>query len=191
MAKGSEFERHVAKQLSLWWTGNQRDDVFWRATTSGARATQRTKQGKKTAGQYGDIAATDPIGAALVDRFAIELKRGYSTHTLHDLLDRGPMAPAARGLALHVLQAQRACSESGSLSWLLVTRRDRRQAMAWHPLWVHRALLGQGAYADGLPVPFVQTRLPLGPSVPPVDLVGLLLEAWLHGVQPSHIIGLV
>ena len=77
--KGSAFEREISKQLSLWWTEGERDDVFWRTNASGARFTARRKQGKSTEGQGGDITCTDPIGRALTDLFSIELKTGYSS----------------------------------------------------------------------------------------------------------------
>jgi hypothetical protein len=78
MAKGSQEEREVSKILSLWWTHNNRDDVIWRTSGSGARATTRTKQGKTTAYQYGDFTFIDPIAKPLFDLFLIEGKRGYS-----------------------------------------------------------------------------------------------------------------
>ena len=76
--KGSAFERTISEQLSLWWSKNSRDDIFWRTSQSGGRATQRAKQGKLTFGQYGDIQAIDPSGQPLLDLLTIELKRGYS-----------------------------------------------------------------------------------------------------------------
>lgn len=75
--KGSQFERDISKLLSKWWTGGERDDVFWRSQQSGGRATQRAKKGKGTANQQGDIQAMDPIGQPLIDRVCVELKCGY------------------------------------------------------------------------------------------------------------------
>jgi len=77
MGKGSDWERTVSKRFSLWWTDGDRDDIFWRTSVSGARATIRAKQGKKTKNQYGDLSFTDPIGKPLIDYFLVELKRGY------------------------------------------------------------------------------------------------------------------
>lgn len=78
MAKGSDFERFIAKDLSLWWTDGERDDIFWRTSGSGARATTRRKCGLKTADSYGDICTIDPIGKPLTDLILFELKKGYS-----------------------------------------------------------------------------------------------------------------
>lgn len=76
--KGSAFEREIAKKLSLWWTEGERDDVFWRTSQSGGRATTRFKSGKSTSGSGGDLTFIDEIGKPLIDYFLIELKRGYT-----------------------------------------------------------------------------------------------------------------
>lgn len=76
--KGSEFEREISKRLSLWWSDGKRDDIFWRTSGSGARATTRRKKSQKTAYEYGDITFTDPDGKPFIDYFLVELKRGYS-----------------------------------------------------------------------------------------------------------------
>jgi len=77
-SKGSSFEREVCKQLSLWWTKGEREDIFWRTAGSGARATTRAKSGKTTARSYGDVIAIDPIGDPLIKEVTIEIKRGYN-----------------------------------------------------------------------------------------------------------------
>ena len=87
MAKGSEFEREFCKDLSLWWTDQERDDIFWRSSNSGGRATVRAKVGRTTAGQYGDVAAIDFDGLPLLELMTMELKRGYSKNTIQDLVD--------------------------------------------------------------------------------------------------------
>lgn len=183
MAKGSDFERQVAKQLGLWWTSGQRDDVFWRSQTSGARATQRAKQGKDTAGQFGDIAATDPIGAALVDVYSIELKRGYKDSSLQACLDRRPNHKDPT-LAKHMAQAQLGCRQAGTLSWLLVTKRDGREVMCWQPLDTYRALRQLGSYKLII-MPFVQTRILVDGDR--VSVVGMDWMAWLAHTNPQHV----
>jgi hypothetical protein len=76
-SKGGDFEREIARLLSLWWTGNHREDVFYRSHSSGARFTVRKKSGKDAALQGGDITASDPIGVPLIARWSIEIKTGY------------------------------------------------------------------------------------------------------------------
>lgn len=91
--KGSEWERKIAKKLSLWWSDDERDDIFWRTPGSGARATIRAKQGKTTKHQYGDLTFTDPTGKLLIDYFLIELKRGYPDLGILILVDGKQKVP--------------------------------------------------------------------------------------------------
>jgi hypothetical protein len=78
MSKGFSDEREVATDLSLWWTRYERDDVIWRTSGSGARATNRLKRGLASAAGHGDLTFTDPIAKPLFDVLFIENKRGYS-----------------------------------------------------------------------------------------------------------------
>ena len=74
--KGSKFERSMCKLLSIWWAG--RDDIFWRTSQSGGRATERKKKGLATAGSYGDMTAIDELGRPFDDFFVMEFKKGYT-----------------------------------------------------------------------------------------------------------------
>lgn len=78
MGKGSDFERKLCKIFSLWWTNNERDDVFWRTSQSGGRATERQKKGKKTAGSYGDMESKHTISKPFEKTFLVEFKKGYN-----------------------------------------------------------------------------------------------------------------
>lgn len=131
MAKGGEFEREVCKELSLWWTQDRKhpsDDIFWRTSQSGGRATTRAKKRKKTHGQCGDVGATHPSGEILLDVVTISLKRGYSKFTLADLLDR-PRKAAQQAYEAWIQQAVEDYERSGAYSWMIITRRDKRDAV--------------------------------------------------------------
>lgn len=78
MAKGSQFERDMCREFSLWWTNKKRDDVFWRTSQSGGRATQRMKSGKTTSDSYGDMMATDEEGKPFTRFILTEFKKGYT-----------------------------------------------------------------------------------------------------------------
>lgn len=72
--KGQAFERQICKALSLWVSGNERDDLFWRSAMSGGRATIGKRAGINRAAHAGDIVATDPLGHLLTDTWYIECK---------------------------------------------------------------------------------------------------------------------
>lgn len=187
--KGGRYEREVCRALSMWWTDGARDDVFWRTSASGARATARGKRGRDTAGQHGDVAATDPSGAPLIDAFTIEIKRGYHSVTLHDLLDR-PEGAKLQGWEGFVSQAMEGHERAGSYAWLLITRRDRRKALIWTPFQAVVELRGLGAFPRGLPTPRVRTMVRVRSchkELRTADVFGLLLADWFAAVSPGDI----
>jgi len=130
--KGSQFERDVCRQLSLWWSEGENDDVFWRTSQSGGRATTRAKSGKKTRGQEGDIAATDPSGFVMTKLFTMELKRGYNDSDPIHCLDWAD-GMAQQKFDKFLCQAEAARSRSGSKYWLIIHKRDKRQPMCYFP----------------------------------------------------------
>jgi hypothetical protein len=132
-AKGGSFERLVCKQLSLWWSGKeQRDDIFWRSTSSGARATSRAAQGKKTANSAGDVCYLCDEGKALLEAFSIELKRGYASLAVQRVLDRETGSKPSL-LEEWIAQAEKSMKDSGSKSWLLITKKDRAKPLVFLP----------------------------------------------------------
>uniref|UniRef100_A0A6M3IXH7 Uncharacterized protein n=1 Tax=viral metagenome TaxID=1070528 RepID=A0A6M3IXH7_9ZZZZ len=146
-SKGSTFERQICKQLSLWWTNQKRDDVFWRTAGSGARATQRKKSGQTTFGQDGDVQATDPIGQPLLDLCTIEIKRGYSSCTPFDIIDKPQKKPAQQMWEKWIAQAQRECGEAGSKYWMIISKRDRREiTIAMPRVFFHRLFLEKSGW---------------------------------------------
>lgn len=119
--KGPPFERLIAKELSRWWSGGTDDSLFWRTHSSGARATQRTKQGKRTAGQYGDICSTDPSSKPFTDLFTVSIKRGYPRYDLDTLFDR----PGNKhGYREFIDAAIATAEEAKTPEWMLIVKRD-------------------------------------------------------------------
>jgi hypothetical protein len=136
-AKGSAFERGICTQLSLWWSGGDSDDLFYRTPGSGARATSRAKKAKVTQNQHGDVLATGEEGKTLLSLFQFELKRGYSGFTLQDMLDGKRSSPYDEWID-HV----KGCSKAAnSHSWMLIHRRDKRHAVCLLPTEVFDALM--------------------------------------------------
>lgn len=73
-SKGSRFERSVCRDLSLWVSGGQREDVFWRSAMSGGRATVGLKTGTVLASQAGDVSLVAAAGEALLNHIVVECK---------------------------------------------------------------------------------------------------------------------
>lgn len=71
--KGASFERHVCKALSMWVSHGKREDLFWRSSMSGGRATVARKKGSVVR-QAGDITAVNAQGNAFTDAFYVECK---------------------------------------------------------------------------------------------------------------------
>jgi len=124
--KGFSYERKICNQLSLWWTNNKRDDIFWRTSGSGARATTRSKIGKNTFGQYGDIQANDPIGQPFIDVFLTEIKRGYPNATVSNIIDAAPKTKANQ-LEEFITKTRHSSVLAGAYSWMIIHKRDRRE----------------------------------------------------------------
>jgi hypothetical protein len=72
-AKGSGFERLICRKLSLWVSHGKNEDLFWRSSLSGGRATVAQRKGRNVR-QAGDICAVSPEGHVLTDRWFIECK---------------------------------------------------------------------------------------------------------------------
>ena len=173
MAKGSQFEREVCVRLSEWWTGGTRQDVFWRSSTSGGRATTRAKSGKTTAGSYGDISSIDPIGQPLLDMFTFEIKRGYSRHTVHDLLDN----PNKSTWHEFIDQAVTAHEQAGSVAWAIISKRDRKDATIWTTTQI----------ADILRIWAPMGKWGRSIEIRPLGVTGVPLIEWLKTVSPQNI----
>ena len=190
-AKGSDFERELCRRLSRWWTGGERDDIFWRTSQSGGRATQRSKKDLKTFGSYGDIAAVDPIGQPLMKMFTIELKRGSSYGTPGDLLDFKPIN-SKHPWVVCLEQAIRSHEQAGSLAWMMICRRDHRLPVVFLESRIFKWL------RDGSPVVgsvnFMRFSLAIREEkgyLKNIFFSGIPLEFFLASVLPRQIIHLV
>lgn len=184
-SKGSEWERLFCQVLGMWWCG--RDDVFWRTGGSGGRAKTRGRAGAATYGQHGDVAATDPTGAPLIDTFTIELKRGYNEHTIHDIVDRKADAAIQEHEAFFA-QTIESAEQAGTMGWLCVTSRVRREAMVWMPHAALEALRRAGAFAVR-PVPSISFQEEIrNHGIQRIH--GTTLESFWNGVSPDHILSI-
>jgi hypothetical protein len=181
--KGSAYERSVCKALSLWWSGGVSDDVFWRTSQSGGRATTRRKQGKDTRAHCGDLCALDNEGAALTRVITLELKRGYSKYTIHDILDRSDRA-AQQMFEAFICQAIKAAENAGSPYWMLIHKRDKREEMVYFPNTLMREFKDFGY--GSLPIPYVEFRANITKGKF-VRVVGMRLKTFFDTMEPSEI----
>lgn len=184
--KGRPFELEIAVRLSEWWSNDRRVDIYYHTHVSGARATVRAKTGRHTAGAYGDLMATDPIGQPLLDVMVFEAKRGYSSFTPYDAFDRRP------GSAIQVwegflTQARDSQRQARSLGWAIIAKRDQRERVIALPMHLWAALLPPGDLAAV--VPWLESRIMVrevsGPQV--VHWAATELETFLEAVQPAAV----
>lgn len=182
--KGSSFERKIAKKLSLWWTDNQRDDIFWRTSGSGARATSRSKKNKKTAYEYGDITFTDPIGKSLIDLFLIECKKGYSKE-----IDLSDFFEPRRNSKLFGWwsKAKEEQKEAGRRYSLLIVERNARPAFV---LFDNQFLVSREGFMSSFVDYYIELRKDFEKNGAMVDsIIVMLLNDFLKWLSPEDIKG--
>jgi len=128
--KGSSFERKICRQLSWWWSDNEHDDIFWRTAGSGGMATRRRR---RTANQYGDVQATDPVGQPLIDACVIELKCGYGKWSFLDQLDYGKNMKDEATVGSFIRQVEEERERAGSPFGIIIAKRDQRVPVMIYP----------------------------------------------------------
>ena len=192
--KGSQFERHTCKRLSLWWSYEEDDDLFWRSQTSGGRATSRAKQNKRTLGQYGDVAAVDARGAQLIEACTIELKRGYNKHTIMDVIDRTD-GHAAQEYDKFFDAALTSHELADSFAWLLIVQRDRRRPIIWMPTYFYDSIELRNCKQLTIQVETVvevlRSDTKSGSYYEQVEVAGLLFTEFLEVATPSQIVNVL
>jgi hypothetical protein len=188
--KGTRFERKMCKLLSLWWTNNQRDDVFWRTSGSGARAKSRSKRNQSTFGQYGDIQATDPIAQPLMNVCTIELKKGYPAHTFANLIEVSTHhTPKPGEFEKFILQAVQDSRNAQTPEWLLIVQRDRREGLVLMPMSFYVRLKEQKKYIfSGCPK--IKITCDIKSYRKKMYLFGISLNTFLKRVRPKIIKGI-
>ena len=174
--KGSRFERDICKQLSLWWSHNQTDDIFTRTASSGGRATQRSKKGKSTFGQYGDIQAADPIGQPLINLVTIECKDGYAKDTIAGIVDKTSRHHPMYEKFLEQITASWAASDSRY--WWLIVRRRGRSIMIYMPTTFFRKIQDNVDSPRNI-IPRIHLRTDI------YRIIGFPLDRFLNIVDPS------
>lgn len=83
-AIGSGEERRIAKYLTKWVSGQDKDYIFWRCPSSGAIGTILEENGELC----GDIIAIKQTGAFLTGKFSIEIKRNYPKSSFNSFMKK-------------------------------------------------------------------------------------------------------
>jgi hypothetical protein len=187
--KGAQFERDIAKKLSLWLSDGVRDDLVWRTSASGARHTIRQKKGHATVNQAGDLCAQDPSVHYFFDRVLVECKSGYrSTPTkkqsqtimIISMLD----APNAAKTPLLFGWWQKATKEkiaSNKDRVMLIFRRTGKKTC----LMIEKEWLLKLSHNKNGPYPYDSVLIKVKPY--PL-LVVCDFEQWLSWCEP-HVVG--
>jgi hypothetical protein len=144
--KGSQFERDMCRLFSRWVSGGEREDLFWRTSQSGGRATACSRRGAalKSKGFYGDMSLEDadhPTAKLFADNVSVEFKRGYNRASIQDIIDL-PARAATRTMEYFLEQAARDAEASDRL-WMLVWKRDSRDPIVVLPPNFSASLLGR------------------------------------------------
>ena len=137
--KGSNFEREMAKKLSLWASNGKHDDWVWRTSSSGARAKTRSKQGKTTANSCGDL-KPEHMGAFFIFKKAIwELKNGYKNWCVLDLIDNTKIRSnqkkeKVQTLESFAIQAYGDAKNAKVPYPIILTKKDKHEEVIWIPI---------------------------------------------------------
>lgn len=139
-AKGSAYERALCRSWGLFWSEGKRDDLFWRTSGSGSRATNLRRLNRKlTKFQHGDMTFIHPDGRLLLEHFNFEFKR-YKRIEIHSVLY--PTGPDNSLLAFWG-QCVKDADKSGR--WpILITRVDRGREVCWVRRETYTLFLGLG-----------------------------------------------
>ena len=139
--KGPRFERELAKTMSLWMSDGKRDDLVWRTSGSGGRATMRRKTGKKTANACGDLKAEHTIAMPFFEKCTVELKVGYKDYSIQDLLDKPIRGKkTVRTIEDFYLQATTDASFAEIPIPIIIMKKDSRKALIVFPRDVFDAI---------------------------------------------------
>ena len=76
--KGAAYERHCAKELSLWLTEDSTEDAIWRSASSGGRATRQAADGDQPEAHVGDLIPVMHEAQPFFHIFAVECKRVHA-----------------------------------------------------------------------------------------------------------------
>jgi hypothetical protein len=192
VAKGSAFENHICRELSLWWTDGARKDIFGRTRGSGGKL---GRGGSKWEG--GDIGFVDPIGEPLIRYVNVEAKTGYATKTkltsgktretnwcILDLIDSNLKEPTLQGMWS---QCEEDALISGREPWLIFRRYRRKTSIAFFRSFY--GLLGETFGYPNVSVPRAVIQwTESGKDGTPIRIMIMALDDffdWIPDIRPA------
>ena len=157
-AKGSQFERDIARRLSLWWSGGETENVFWRSPSSGMM---------KKEGMAGDISALHG-GDSFIDFIFCELKY-YKDVDYTSWLTKKTACKVFEWFA----KAEEECDQVGSTHvWLIVKANRHNPVIVVSHQFIKDAVAVAGRWLESLPSIRLQTGM--GDSLSVFDLESVL-----------------
>ena len=123
--KGSEFERKVGRDLSLWLSRGRRSDLFRRTVLSGGQWTAAAQR-QTQRGEPGDLGANHPAAFEFLDKFVIECKH-WKSIDLIDVIWRG------HDLYKAMVKVQKEADSVGR-NWMLIARQNLRPTLLFFPV---------------------------------------------------------
>jgi len=137
--KGGNFERLIAKKLSLWASYGEKDDWVWRTSSSGARAKVRSKQGKTTSNSCGDLKPENMGSFFIFKKCTWELKNGYKNWCVLDLIDNTKIRSNQKNEKIQTLesfakQSKEDAKNAGVPYPVILTKKDKHEEVLWLPV---------------------------------------------------------
>jgi len=123
--KGNNFERKISKKLSLWWSSGEREDIFYRTHSSGARFTNRYMKDKTIIeNQTGDIMSSAEDGFLFISFFTVECKH-YKFLNFWSLIDK----PTKDNLYFWWIKLKEQCELNNTNPFLIVKQNNRPELL--------------------------------------------------------------
>lgn len=124
--KGSEWERQVGKQLSLWLTAHERPDIFSRNVLSGGSFTRAERLGEISSRMPGDLMAAHPLAIEFLKQFSVECKH------LKDIGLEALLWDASAGTMLgNIIHLARRQAASIKCEHMVIAKQDRREPLVF------------------------------------------------------------
>jgi hypothetical protein len=194
-AKGSRYERELCKRFSFWFSDGESEDLFWRTSGSGSRATNRRRLGKNPSKfDFGDMKHETEKGKPLVEHLCWEF-RSRARFDLFAVFGSGVEDPKTSLLASWA----KACYEADCSGRrpILITKALQRQDVLWMPYGLFIEIMDLYSSETKGSIHSVVFLVPGGMTVryegkktytfeAQQRVVGVSLVDWIFGMDPEE-----